>query len=172
MNHSTQSARLGKYVVFRCAGQSYAFPIAFVEEIIPMAEVAAVPTAPAFLTGFLDVGGEPVAVISLNRLLEVPRAEPELYSPLILLKEISPRLAIEVDEVLRIVELNEEELTSIMDDCSFNDCAAAAARVDNQTILVIAPDKLLLEQERRRVAELAATTMRRLDALTPAEACS
>jgi hypothetical protein len=40
-----------------------------------------------------------VAVISLNRLLEVPRREPELYSPLILLKEVTPRLAIEVDEV-------------------------------------------------------------------------
>jgi purine-binding chemotaxis protein CheW len=171
VNHMTSVRRVGRHVVFRCGEQSYALPIERVEEILPLAEVAHVPNAPSFLNGFLDIGGEPVAVISLSGLLGIERREPELYTPLILLKSASPRIAMEVDEVLQIVELDEQDLRPIIEDCSFNDCAASSVRVDDKTLLVLSPQKLLLEEEQKRIAELTAMELRRLEALNTLGAC-
>ena len=152
----------GRYLIFHLEDRAYAIPTGRVEEIVPMAELLAVPGAPAFLAGFLDVGGQLVTVISLRRLLGMPDRERELYTPLVILKASLQQIALEIDGVSQIVDICDDELVSVNEGCSLNDCASAVARLDGQSVVLLSPERLLLEQERRRVAELAELARQRL----------
>lgn len=165
MRPAPASASRGRYVVFQVADQLYAIPAASVEEIVPIAELTQSPGAPPILSGFLDISGEIIAVVSFRRLWGMPDRQPELYTPLILLRRTFERIALEVDSVACIVELGEQDLISMKDGCSFNQCAAAAVRVDGNTVLLLSPERLLLEQEQRRIAELTEFERQRLSSL-------
>lgn len=151
-----------RYLVFHLEDRTYCVSTASVEEIVPMAELTRVPSAPAFLLGFLDVGGQLVAVISLRRLMGLTEREPELYTPLVILKTSSQPIALEVDRVTRIVELGEDELIPLSEGCSLNHCATAVARLDGVPVVVLSPERLVLHEEQRRVAELDTLARTRL----------
>jgi purine-binding chemotaxis protein CheW len=121
-----------------------------------------VPSAPSFLSGFFDVGGQLVAVISLRRLWGMPDCEWELYSPLVILKATPQQIALEIDGITRIVDIDDDELVPVTDGCSLNDCASAVARLDDQAVVLLSPERILLEQEQRRVAELAGMARQRV----------
>lgn len=68
----------GRYLIFLLADRMYAVPVEAVQEIVPMAELAQTAGAPSFLAGFLDFGGELIAVVSLRRLFKLPDRPREL----------------------------------------------------------------------------------------------
>ena len=152
----------GRCLIFHLADRTYGLPTKCIEEIVPMAELTTMPGAPAFLAGFLGMGGQLVAVISLRRLLGMPDRERELYTPLVILRALPQQIAIEIDGVTRIVDFSDVEVVPIAGKCSLNDCATAVIRLDGQSILLLSPERILLEQELRRVAELAELTRQRL----------
>jgi purine-binding chemotaxis protein CheW len=151
----------GRYLLLHLADRTYAVPTLCIEEILPMAEVTPVPGAPPFLTGFLDVGGELAAVVSMRRLFGMPPRDWDLYTPLVLLKAAPQPIAMEVDEVTCIVDIDDDHLIPVADGYALNDCASALARVDGRAVVLLSPERMLLEQERRRVAELAESVRRR-----------
>ena len=165
MGADSGAALRGRCLIFHLADRAYAIPIAAVEEIVPMAELARVPGAPTFLAGFLDVAGQLVAVISLRHLLGLPGREPKLYTPLVILKSASPRIALEVDGVSRIADIGPDDVIPVSDGCSLNNCATAVARLEESTVVLLSPDRILMEQEQRRVADLAELARQRLAAL-------
>jgi purine-binding chemotaxis protein CheW len=133
----------------------YALPVAAVREIVPMAELARVAGGPSFLAGFLDIGGDLIAVVSLRRLFKLPDKSRELYTPIVILKAVPQRVALEVDAVQEIADITDEDAAVLGDGCVLNDFALAAVRREGRTVLLLSPERLLLEEERRRVAELA-----------------
>jgi purine-binding chemotaxis protein CheW len=163
MRTATPSTTHDNVLLFSLSERVYAIPTKHVAEIVPMAELAQVPGSPNFLSGFLNVGGQLIAVVSLSRLFGLPDRERHLYSPLIILKSVPDRLALEVDTGLRIAEIAREDLMPLTEATSLNNCASAIVRVDGSSVVVLSVDHLLLEQERKRVAELARLAGRRLD---------
>jgi purine-binding chemotaxis protein CheW len=155
----------GRYLVFQLADCAYAVPAGAVEEIVPVAELASVAGAPSFLEGFLDVGGELIAVLSLRRLLGLPEHEWELYTPLVILKSDRPKIAVEIDGVICVAQIDDEHLSPIAEGCSLNDYATAVARHEGRTVILLSPAQILLDQERRRLVELAETAQQRLSEL-------
>lgn len=162
MGADSLSLARGRYLIFHLADRNYAIPSRCVEEIVPMAELSPVPGAPSFLPGFLDVGGELVAVISMRRLFGMSDRERELYSPLVLLKAMPQRLALEIDGVTRIADIDGADLVSLTEGNSLNDCAFAIARLDGCAVVILSPERLLLDEEEKRVFELAEQARQRL----------
>jgi purine-binding chemotaxis protein CheW len=160
MERSISSMR--SYLIFQLTDRAYAVPTSCVEEIVPMAELSSVPGDPPFLRGFLNLGGEVIAVISMRRLLGMPDREPELYTPLVILKATPQKLALEIDRVTRITNIDDNDLIPLAEGVSLNDCGSAVARLDDQTIVLLSPERILLEQEARRAAHLATIARQRL----------
>jgi purine-binding chemotaxis protein CheW len=170
MGADISSGLCGRYLIFHLAEQTYAVPIAAVEEIVPMAELAQVAGAPPFLAGFLDVAGHLVAVVSLRRLFALSDKPRELYTPIIILKAAARRIALEVDEVREIAAIADEDAIVLEGGCMFNDVASAAARLQGVTVLLLAPERLLLEEEHRRLQALSEMAGDRLAAVEAASA--
>jgi purine-binding chemotaxis protein CheW len=162
MGADTISPVRGKYLIFHLADRTYAVPINCVEEIVPIAELSSVPGAPSFLAGFLDIGGQLTAVLSLRRLLGMPDHASGLYTPLVILKGDAPKIALEIDEISRIAAIEEEMLVPITGGCCLNDCATAVARLNGEAIVLLSAERILLEQEQRRIAELTDLARHRL----------
>jgi chemotaxis signal transduction protein len=89
----------GRYLIFHLADGTYAVPTRCVEEIVPMAVLSPVPGASCLTSGFLDVGGQLVAVISVLRLLEMPDRARELYATLVIVAALLHQVAIDNDGV-------------------------------------------------------------------------
>lgn len=151
------------FLLFRIAGQTYAVAVEAVEEVLSMAKLETPQGAPGALLGFLELSGSPVAVISLRRLFELPQPEPSYHTPLIILKGDRLPLAICVDEVCDIVRVAPENILAVSESCSINDCLTGILRLPTGRALLLASDRLLLEEERIRLADLQSRQQERLE---------
>jgi purine-binding chemotaxis protein CheW len=158
----SNSSLSGRCLVFQLLDRTYAIPIGCVEEIVPMAELSPLPGSPSFISGFLNIGGQCLAVVSMRRLMGMPDCERQLYSPLVILKLRMQRIVLEVDTVSHIVDVADNELIPLSEGCSLNDCAMAIANIGGSSVVVLAPERILLKQEERRAAELAELARQRV----------
>jgi chemotaxis signal transduction protein len=156
-------------LIFHLAGQLAAIPLAEVESILPMAQLARPPGAPSLMEGILNLAGTAVPVWRLDRLLQLSEEPPGLYSMLILLKGTSDcRTAMLVDRVSEILSVPESGLLPVGAKDSFNACADAAVSVNGQVVHLLSPARILLRQERETLAEFQGAAQRRMQDWQPA----
>lgn len=97
-------------VVFVLDGQRYAFPLATVQQVLPMAAPAPLPEAPAIALGVISLHGVVVPVLDLRRRLGLP---PREYGPadhLLVARSSRRLLAVPVDEALGVLEVAMESV--------------------------------------------------------------
>lgn len=152
-------------MTFQLAGRACAFSLDSIREIVHMAELMHPPGLPSFLEGFLNLGGVPIPVLGLRRLLNLSEQQPGRYTPLIIVSGRESLLAFLVDEVKDILSVSEENLLPVRGKQVFNDCIKAEIALDNHHVHLLSVDHLLLKEERRRIAELQAMAQQRLDKL-------
>jgi len=122
-----------------------------------MAWLARPPGLPPLVEGFLNLRGEVVPVLRLERLFGVAAKPPELHTPILVLRGSGGALAWMVDRVSEVTEIPEARLTPVRGEHCWNECTRAQTRLGDQVVHVLDPDRLLLEAERQRLAELRAT---------------
>ncbi len=91
-----------KLVCFTLAGQMFGLPIRAVKESVPSRPLTRVPLTPDVVAGLLNLRGDVVAVLDLQKLLQLPSPTREPNQVLILR---SPRSATRAAAALRVDEL-------------------------------------------------------------------
>lgn len=97
-----------KAMLFHIGRERYALPLAAVQRVLPVARLKALPGAPHYVPGLLDLHGEPVPVVDLSRLAGTP-PDAVRYDTRILLVEV-PALG-----RLRRLGLKAERVTGVGD---------------------------------------------------------
>lgn len=143
-----------KLLVFDLAGQAYALPLEEIQEVLFMAMLSQPPGVPATVAGVLNLGGDAVPVLRLDRLFGLPEQAPGLYTPLLLLRHGDPRLALLVEAVRETLTVAGADILPIPADHSFNDCADGMITHGDRVILLLSAERLLLEKEHQHLAEL------------------
>jgi purine-binding chemotaxis protein CheW len=136
-----------------------ALPFEDIREVVPLAELSRPPGLPSILEGFLNLGGVTIAVVALRRLLGLEDRAPTLYAHLLVVGPAAAPLAFLTDYAHGAVEA--DVVRRIPPGRSPNDCITAEVVVDGRTIHVMATERLLLEEERARIAELRAVEQER-----------
>jgi chemotaxis signal transduction protein len=151
-------------LVFHLGGRACALPVERVQEIAPMARLARPPGLVSFIEGFLNLRGTAVPVLRLDLLFHLPPAAPQLYTPLIVLRDSACPVALCVERVAWIISPPAEALLPIRERHCCNDCAESEVVLDQESpaIHVLSADRLLLEKERQCLAQLQAEAQRRL----------
>ena len=157
-------------LVFRVAGQPYAVRSSDVDQIAPMAELDCPPGVPKLLAGFLNLQGQPVPVIRVHHLFDLPQTPLRLWTPLVILDSAGERLALLVDEVIGILSVAEEAILPLPNHHVVNECVTGIVRLEEESLLWLAPERLLLEKESQTIAELQQMVSRRIDELEGVEA--
>lgn len=168
MNDQLQlTARL---LVFGLAGHNFAVSLNRVQEIVPMARLSRPPGLPSIVEGFLNLAGTAVTVLRLDRLLNLGDRKPGLYSKLLIFQSSACPIAWLLDDISEIIVDAPEARMPVSSAQSFNGCAEAEVAVHGQTIHLLSPERILLEQERQTVAQFHALEQQRLSDLEAATA--
>jgi len=152
-------------VVFRLEGCFCALPGEAVSEVLPQAELYLPPALPPILAGFLNLDGKAVPVVRLARLLFPGREQdvrPGLYTHLILLRSKWRAFILQVEKALEVKYFSDEALLPMAPGLSLQDCVEAQAEEAGEKIYVLSADRLLLGEERDRIAELQTMEQERL----------
>lgn len=159
----TQTQR--SLVVFQLAGQVCALPLEAVREIVHMAQLSRPPGLPSILEGLLNLRGAIIPILRVGRLFNLPEQTPGLYTPLVILQNPDPPLALLVDGVNGVLPVSDEDLLPVREADLFNGCVEAEAVLNGRTVHLLSLERLLLKQERRRIAEFQALEQQRLGEL-------
>lgn len=130
-----------------------------------MAALARSPGQPAVLEGFLNLRGVVVPVLRMDRLFDLPPFEPGLNTPLIILRGEPCPAAVMAEAVVEIASPPADDYSPVGGNSSFNDCCQAQVRAGGRNLNLLLPQRLLLEKERRSVAEFQARSQHILDRL-------
>jgi purine-binding chemotaxis protein CheW len=151
-----------RLVVVQVADNLYGLPLEEVEQITFMAELLRPAGLPRILNGFLNLEGTLIPVLRLARVLGVQETEPELYTPLLILRSKPRRLALEVSRVVRVMPIRDDLIMPFDSAISVNGCVTGVVQDEATCIAVIAIRKLLLEQEQQRIAAITSVEQERL----------
>ncbi|GEM_PF-1111253 len=158
-------------VVFSVAGRALALPVESVRRFLPLPRLDRLPTAPLPVEGVFRYQGEVVPVLRLDVLLDLAgegagAAEPNLYSPLLLVTWQGRPAALLADRVHGDTAVDPAERTPSDPSLTFNGCAAGAFpdRMTGRggTVTLLDPDRLLSEAEGRLLDAFRAVAERRL----------
>ncbi|MET7243218.1 chemotaxis protein CheW [Methylobacterium sp. EM32] len=142
------------YLLVDVAGTGCALPRRAVLEILPLPRLWRPPGAPGALAGFLNLAGSAVPVLDLAVLFGLGRpvnAQAALYRHLVLLHGEAP-LALLVDRVSDVVRVEAGEVRPVADEATLNGCVAAEIRLGDTLVHGLAVDRILLAEERERLA--------------------
>jgi len=146
--------RARQFLELELAGQLYGIPLLEVQELVPMATLSGPPDLPAVLAGFLNLAGEAIPVLRLDRMLRLPEKAAGLYTPLIVLRGLDGRLALMAERVNRIRAVADEAVLPLPESHTFNDCVEGMVTEGDRVLLLLSPGRLLLEKEQQCLAEL------------------
>jgi purine-binding chemotaxis protein CheW len=149
---------------FRIAGRRMALPLSDIRQVLPVPLLGSPLGAPAFVEGFFDFQGVPVACVRAERLLGLEEEHLGIYAPLLLLAG-NDTLALHVGKAELIIKTSVEEVQPIGEEKTFNGCVAGRIGERGETIYVLSRENLLLAAEREAIAAHDIMRQRRLDAV-------
>ncbi|MBF7082341.1 purine-binding chemotaxis protein CheW [Desulfallas sp. Bu1-1] len=100
----------GQLVIFELAGQLYALPIQETQEIIRMTDITKVPNTKEFVEGIINLRGNIVPVINLNRRLGLPVKEYDETSRIIVVEYNGQKIGMIVDNVQEVGRYTGDEV--------------------------------------------------------------
>jgi purine-binding chemotaxis protein CheW len=101
-----------KYVVFQIGEGHYSIPLEEVSQIIRYENVTDVPTAPHFVDGVINVGGDVVPVVNLRTRFSLERTEISRKNRVIIVQKQDLRYGLLVDSVQEILELDQDSVAA------------------------------------------------------------
>jgi purine-binding chemotaxis protein CheW len=156
-----------QYLVFALSGLRCALPREAVRELLPLPHLSRPPGLPAALAGFANLGGEPLPVLVLSRLLGVGAAAgvDSLYRHIIVVSGTLPgsRAGLLVDRVLNLTRSPAGSLRPVPPEETLNGCVTGAIAMADGFVHVLDPSRILLAQEQDSLAELTRLARARLD---------
>jgi purine-binding chemotaxis protein CheW len=99
-------------VIFRVGGQEFAFNVFHVQRILRYEKPAALPKAPAFLEGVLQVQGQVVPVVDLRRRFELRDAPLKEETRTMVLEADGVVVGVIVDAVLEVLRVSAAVVTA------------------------------------------------------------
>lgn len=148
-NNVKEDASAYKYLTFLLAGESYAFNILKVKEIIEYGEITPMPMMPEFICGAINLRGNAVPVIDLAGRLNLQAADISRRTCIIIIElntgnEIL-NVGLVVDTVSRVVDLKSEDIerTPSLGANIRTDFIEAMGKINDQFVILLNIDKVL-----------------------------
>lgn len=138
----------------------FALAAAEVAEILPVPILDRPQGAPAVLAGFMNLGGESLAVVDLGVVLGQP-ADPDPQNVYRHILRLKAGLGLLVDRVLDLAAFAEAEAPAEAAE-SVNGVIAARLTIAGRLVSLVSAPALLLEEERQRLADMAAAAQLRI----------
>jgi len=145
-------------VGFRVGRETYGVPITAVHEIVRVPEITAVPDAPDYLEGVINLRGKIVSIIDLRKRFGEAAAPPSNKSRILVAEVNGKLLGLVVDsasEVLKITRSQVEAPPALVQEGRLN-CVTGVGKLQGRLIILIDLARLLPGAEPQSRAEAEA----------------
>ncbi len=153
--HGTSEVR--QLVVFRLREGSYALDIQIVREINRMIDMTAIPKAPEFVKGIINLRGEIVPVVDIGLRFGMGTTEQTKDTRIVVVESEGHTLGLVVDEVSEVLRLSEDDIdpaTNMSLTGIDVDFVLGVGKVGERMILILAPEKLFTAEEREQLKDI------------------
>ena len=144
-------------VVFTLGGQEFGVDINLVQSIERQVDVVPVPNSMKYISGIVNLRGEVIPVMSLKKKFSMDDSADTKGNNTVIVNLPDMKIALEVDEVLEIGELNAEKIVDMPrlaknEETEYLDRVAS---VDGNLVILLDINKILSEDEAKGVKEFA-----------------
>jgi purine-binding chemotaxis protein CheW len=136
-------------VGFNLGRETYGVPIGALHEIVRVPEITAVPDAPAYLEGVINLRGKIVSVVDLRKRFGKPATALDRHSRILVVGHRGRLVGMIVDsasEVIKIPESEIEEAPAIAQESGL-DCVTGLGKYKGRLIILLDIDKVLAVRE-------------------------
>jgi purine-binding chemotaxis protein CheW len=147
-------SREKQIVGFRVGRETYGVPIALLHEIVRVPEITAVPDAPDYLEGIINLRGKIVSVIDLRKRFGQRSTEPTRRNRILVVEHLGRLVGLIVDsasEVLKIPESDIESAPAMMQEGGL-DCVTGLGKYQGRLIILLDIAKVLSARDLRHEA--------------------
>jgi purine-binding chemotaxis protein CheW len=153
---STMSPEL-QIVGFRVGRETYGVPISSLHEIVRVPEITAVPDAPDYMEGVINLRGKIVSVIDLRKRFGEPKAALNRRNRILVVEHggrLSGLIVDSASEVIKIPVAEIEPSPATLQDGGLN-CVTGLGKYKGRLIVLLDMAKLLDSSSRKEPAETA-----------------
>jgi purine-binding chemotaxis protein CheW len=130
-------------LVFRTDERFHALFLDAVEKVEFSVEVCALPDSPRIVLGVIDWRGTILPVMSMRRRLHLPEKPIAIDDRLIIARSSRRRLALLVEEIVRVTFLSEEDMSTVQSFRQGMESIAGAVNLDGDIVLIHDLDSFL-----------------------------
>ncbi|MDA8231714.1 MAG: chemotaxis protein CheW [Magnetospirillum sp.] len=151
-------------ISFRLDRLALALPVETVREVVPIARLAHPPQLPRAVHGILNLGGEAVPVLRLDRLLGLADCGYDLSASILIMRG-EPALGLLVSHVDGVRTAGDFAALPVPPERTLNGCLLGILASGTAELHLLSWNEVLMAEERRRLAEFAARAQARVDEL-------
>lgn len=157
-----QTADYTQLVTFKIVNEEYGVPIMEVREIIRMAPVNRVATAPEFVEGIMALRGDVLLVVDLRRRLKLPSVERTKKSRIVVVTAGQRTVGLVVDSICAVLRVPNGEVmcSGQLSGLLGSSHVSGIARVGDRLIMVLNLDKVLSTEDLDGVSLAALSAVR------------
>lgn len=158
-------ANMAGVITFQLCGQIFGLPVETVREVVPIAWLDRPPHMPSMVQGILNLGGQAVPVLRLDKLLSLSNGSYGLDASILIMRdehEAGRPLGLLVEHVdgVRAAEQFTAMGYSLKE--AFNACVCDQLERDGVIVQLLSWRNILLVEERQRLADFQAVAEARL----------
>ncbi len=146
-------------VGFRVGHETFGVPIHLVHEIVRIPEITAVPDAPAYIEGVINLRGKIVSIIDLRKRFGESEIKPDRKNRVMVIEIDKKMVGLIVDsasEVLKLPPSEVEDPPNVFKEGELN-YVTGVGKLKGRLIILIDLTKILQRGELKRVGDLAET---------------
>lgn len=145
-------------VGFRIGKETFGVPIGLVHEIVRVPEITAVPDAPDYVEGVINLRGKIVSIVDLRKRFGESQIEPSRKNRILVAEIEDKMVGLIVDAASEVIRLSDDEVEappSVFGDDEVK-YVTGVGKLNGRLVILIDLNKVLRKGELRRLGDLAA----------------
>ncbi|MEX0299102.1 MAG: chemotaxis protein CheW [Kordiimonas sp.] len=133
------------YVTIKVDGQTLGIPVLAVHDVLNAQQITAIPLAPDWVAGVLNLRGKIVTAINLRRRLGLPPLEGDKKSMSVVVEHREEPYSLQIDSVGEVLSLDDQlfEKNPVTLDQRWREVSRGIYRLDGELLPILDVDRLL-----------------------------
>ncbi|GFO61387.1 chemotaxis protein CheW [Geomonas silvestris] len=139
-------------VSFALDQEEYGINVLLVREIIRMLSITRVPNTPHYVEGVINLRGKVIPIIALRRKFNLPEAEYDKRTRIMVMEVVGELMGFIVDEVSEVIRISEKEIQPPPPAASAGleqECMAGVINQAERLLVLLDLERMLSDEERR-----------------------
>jgi len=151
-------AKIQQIVGFRVGRENFGVPIGIVHEIVPMMEITAVPDAPVYIEGVINLRGRIIPIVDMRKRFS-ETVTPHRRNRIMVAELDGHQVGLVVDAANEVLKINPELIEpppNVFEQGELN-YVTGVAKLGGKLVILIDLAKIMQRGQLRRISELAET---------------